>query len=147
MHPPPTAVAIFVTSVAQGPTRRGVLLLMMVVLLQFGVGTRRVRDLTLEVRLTAVHPRLVHADFELAGPRKGRVAASVLVVVEGVEVIAVIALGSVRSFDQSVDYYDQQDQDPRGKDTSTGNARLHLKYQEHVDGHSCQRGWRMKNRK
>lgn len=66
----------------------------------------------LQVRLAAVHARLVHANFELAGPRCRRVAAPMVVLVEGVKVVAVIVLSTAGSFDQRVNYNDQQDQDP-----------------------------------
>lgn len=65
----------------------------------------------LEVRLGAVQPRFVHTYFELASPRYGRTAASVIVLVEGVEVVTGV-LRAVGSFDQRVDYNDQQDQNP-----------------------------------
>lgn len=134
-----TAVAVFITSVALGASGRGVLRLL--VLWLSWVATLRVGDLMLrELRLAAVHARFVHADFELAVSRNGHDAASVVVLEEGVEVVAVIVLGGVRSFDQRVDHDDQQDQDPRGEYASARDAGLHLKYEEHEDGHSCQRG-------
>lgn len=93
-----TAVAIFITSVALGTSRRGILLLL--ILLLSRVATLRVGDLMLEVRLATVHAWFVYANFELTVSGDGYVAASMVVVVEGVEVVAVIALGSMRSFDQ-----------------------------------------------
>lgn len=92
----------------------------------------------LEVRLAAVHPWFVHTDLQLAGPRNWRAAAAVVVLKESVQAVAVIVLGCVGSFDQGVYHSHQQDQDPRGENASTGNAGLHLKYEEHEDGHSCQ---------
>ena len=62
----------------------------------------------LEVRLGAVHPWFVHANFELTGTGYRRAAAPVVVLVEGVEVVALIAFRTSGSFDQRVDYNDQQ---------------------------------------
>ena len=134
-----TAVAVFITSVALGAPGRGVLRLLVLRLWLSQVATLRVGDLMLrELRLGALHARFVHADFELAVSGDGRDAASMVVLEEGVEVVAVIVLGGVRSFDQRVDHNDQEDQDPRGENTGARDAGLHLKYEEHEDGHGCQ---------
>lgn len=101
-----TAIAVFITSVALGASSRGVLLLL-VLFPRPRAATLRVGDRRLEVRLAAVHPRLVHSDFELAGPGDRRAAASMVVVVEGVEVVAVIVLGTVGGFDQRVNHNEQ----------------------------------------
>lgn len=99
-----TAVAVFIAGVALRASGRRVLLLL--VLLLSRVAALRVGDRLLEVRLAAVHPRFVHANLELAVSGDGRVAA-VVVLEEGVEVVAVMVLGAARSFDQSVDHNDQ----------------------------------------
>lgn len=80
---------------------------MLVLLSLSRVATWRVGDVMLEVRLAAVHPWFVHTNFELAGPRERRVAASVIVLIQGVKVVAVIVLVSMGSFDQRVDYNHQ----------------------------------------
>lgn len=131
-----TAVAVFIASVALGTPRRGVLL-MLGLLPLFWVGALWIRDVMLEIRMAAVHPGFVNTDFELTGPGDRSAAASMLVLVQGVEAVAVIGPGSTGGSDQRVDYHDQQDQDARGQDACTGNTGLHLKYQEHIDGHSC----------
>lgn len=127
------AIVVFVTSVVLGAPGGAVLLLVVVV-----VPLRGVRELMLRVRLAAMQSRFVRADSELAGPRDGRAAAAVVVLVQGVQVVTGIVLCAFGSFYQGVDYNNQQDEDPRRKDTGTGDARLHLEYQEHKDGHSCQ---------
>lgn len=101
-----TAVAVFITSVALGTSSRGVLLLLVLFSLS-RVATMRVGDGVLEVRLAAVHPRFVDANFELAVSGDGCAAASVVVLVEGVEVVVVIVLGTMGSFHQRVDHNDQ----------------------------------------
>lgn len=103
-----TAVAFFVTSVALGTSSRRVLLLLVLFSLS-RVTTVGVGDGMLEVRLAAVHPRLVHANFELAGSGDRCAAAAVVVLVEGVEVVAVIVLGTTGGFDQRVDHNNQED--------------------------------------
>lgn len=111
-----------------------------VVLLQLllpQVATVRVGYRVLEVRLAAVHSRLVHAYFELAGSGDGHAAAAVVVLVEGVEIIAVMALGAERRFGQWVDDHNQYDWDSRAECARACDACLHLKYQQHKDG----RGW------
>lgn len=82
----------------------------------------------MEVRLAAGYPRFVHTNFELAVPRDGQIAVSVVILVERVKMVGVIVLSSTGNLDQRVDYSYQQDQDPRGEDAGTGNTRLHLKY-------------------
>lgn len=89
-----TAVAFLVASVgAPG----GVVLLQ---LLLPQVATVRVGYGMLEVRLAAVHSRLVHTYFELTGSGDGHAAAAVVVLVEGVEMVAVMVLGTERCFGQ-----------------------------------------------
>lgn len=102
------AVAIFIATVALGTSSRRVLLWLVLLSLS-RVATVREGDRVLQVRLAAVHPRFVHANFELAGSGDGYAAAPVVVLVEGVEVVAVIALGTTGSFDQRVDHHDQED--------------------------------------
>lgn len=101
-----TAVAVFIASVALGTSSRGVLLLLVLFSLS-RVATLRVGDGMLELRLAAVHPWFVHANFELAMSGDGCAAASVVILVEGVKVVAVIVLGTMGSFDQRVDHNDQ----------------------------------------
>lgn len=101
-----TAVAFFVAGATLGTPGRRVLLLLLSL---SRVTTVRVGDRVLDVRLAAVHPRLVHANFKLAGPGNGRGAATVVVVVEGVEVHAGIALVSAAGFDQTVDHNNHKD--------------------------------------
>lgn len=101
-----TAVAVFIANVALGTSSRGVLLLLVLFSLS-RVATLRVGDRMLEVRLAAVNPGFVHAYFELAGSGDGCAAASVVILVEGVEVVAVVVLGTMGSFDQRVDDNDE----------------------------------------
>ena len=79
---------------------------MLVLLSLSGVATWNVGDLMLEVRMTAVNSRLVHTDFELAGPRERRVGVSVVILIQGVKVVVLASMGG---FDQSVDHNHQQD--------------------------------------
>lgn len=106
-----TAVAIFITTVVLRASSRGELPLLVLLSLS-RVATLRVGELMLEVRLAAVHSRFVHANFELAGSRDRHVATSMVVFVEGVKVVAGIVLCTFGSFDQRVDYNNQQDEDP-----------------------------------
>lgn len=102
------------------------------------VATGRVGYGMLAVGLAAVHSRLVHAYFELAGSGDGHAAAAaaaVVVLVEGVEVVAVMALGAEGRFDQCVDDHKQYDWDSRAEYARACDARLHLKYQQHKNGH------------
>lgn len=101
------------------------------------VATGRVGDGMLAVGLAAVHSWLVHAYFELAGSGDGHAAAAVVVLVEGVDVAAVMALGAEGRFDQRVDDHKQYDWDSRAEYARARDARLHLKYQQHKNGH----GW------
>lgn len=82
-----SAVAIFVTGMALGTSSRRVLLQ------RFPlpwVAAGSVGDRMLEVRMAAMHPRLVHANFELAGSGDGRdAAAAVVILVQCVDVVAV----------------------------------------------------------
>lgn len=104
-----TAVAVFITGVALRTCGRGVLLVLVLLSLS-GVAARRVGDLMLDVRLAAVNPWFVHADSELAGPRERRAAAApVVVLIQGVKVVAVIVLVGMGCFDQRVDHNHQQD--------------------------------------
>lgn len=96
--------------------------------------------LPLGLRLAPVHAGLVHGHLELPGPGEGRggdAGAAVGVLEQGivVEGVLVVAAGRLGGFDQRVDDHDQQDEDPRGEDARAGHARLHLEYQQHVDGH------------
>lgn len=97
MHPVVTATAAVALLVAGVGAPGGVVLLQ---LLLPQVATVRVGSGMLEVRLAAVHSRLVHAYFELAGSGDGYAGAAVVVLVEGVKVVAVMALGTERRFDQ-----------------------------------------------
>lgn len=91
----------------------------------------------LKVRLAAVNPRLVHAHPQLAGPWEGQAAASLLVLIQAVDVVTSVVSGRVGSFDQRMDHSHKQDEDSWGEDASACNARLRLKYQEHEDRHGC----------
>ncbi len=102
------AVAVFIASVALGAPSRGVLLRLVLLSLS-RVAAVRVGHGMMEVRLAAVHPRFVHANFELAGSGDGRAAASVVILVERVKLIAAVAFGTVGSFHQRVDHHNQQD--------------------------------------
>lgn len=95
MHALVTATAAVAFLVAGGGAGGGVVL---VQLLLPQVATVRVGNGMLEVRLAAAHPWLVHAYFELAGSGDGH--AAVVVLVEGVQVLAIMALGTERRFDQ-----------------------------------------------
>lgn len=92
----------------------------------------------LDMRLTTVNAWFVHADPQLTGPRDGRAIASMVVLIEGVDVVAMTVLGGVGSFDQRMHHSHQQDQDPGREHAGTGDTRLNFEYQEHEDGHSCQ---------
>lgn len=59
--------------------------------------------------MATVHPWLVHANFELAGSGDGCAAAPVVILVECIEVVTVITLGIMGSFDQRVDHNHKQD--------------------------------------
>lgn len=104
MHPGVTACAAVAFLVAGVGSVRGVLLLRLplsrVATVRVGHGMLEVRLRLVEMRLAAVHSRLVHAYFELAGSGDGRAAAAVVVLVEGVKVVAVMALSTQRSLDQ-----------------------------------------------
>lgn len=97
------------------------------------VATGRVGYGMLAVRLAAVNSRLVHSYFELAGSGDGH--AAVVVLVEGVELVAVMALGAEGRFDQRVDDHKQYDWDSRAEYARARDACLHLKYQQHKNGH------------
>lgn len=104
---PATAVAVFIARVALGTSSRRVLLLLVLFSLSRVTAGRVGGDRMLEVRLGAVHPRFVRANFELAGSGERCAAAPVVILVEGVEVVAAIVLGTTGSFDQRVDHHDQ----------------------------------------
>lgn len=78
-----TAIAILVASMTLGPSSRRVLLLLELLSLSW-VTTVRVGDGMWEVRLAAVHPRLVHTNFELTGSGDRCAAAAMVILVEGV---------------------------------------------------------------
>lgn len=92
------AVAVVFTGVAVRDCDSGVVLLLVLFSLS-GAVALRVGKLMLQVRLGPVHPRFVHADFELTGPRYVHVAAAVVVLEECVQVVALIVLSTTRRFD------------------------------------------------
>lgn len=108
MHPGVTATAAVAFLVAGVGSVRGVLLLPLSrvatvrIVLEVRLSLVEVRLRLVEVRLAAVHSRLVHAYFELAwsGDRCAAAAAAVVVLVEGVKVVAVTTLSTQRCFDQ-----------------------------------------------
>lgn len=107
MHPGVTATAAVAFLVAGVGSVRGVLPLRLpqsrVATVRVGRAVLEVRLRVVEVRLAAVHSRLVHAYFELAwsGDRCAAAAAAAMVVlVEGVKVVAVTTLSTQRCFDQ-----------------------------------------------
>lgn len=83
---------------------------MRVLLLLFSlswVATVRVGDGTLDVRLAAVHPWFVYTNFELTGSGDGGAAAAMVILVEGVQAVAVTVLGASGGFYQRVNHDNQ----------------------------------------